>query len=137
MQTTVGTNYFGHYYLTHLLLNNLVKTQKEGGMARAVFMSSTFEQLGNINWEDLEYVSNRLFAAHVPDGGTCSSIYASCVLHLATPAEYHSPVLRSAVAGFQTTPSCTIAGRLLGCIAGHIMCIACTTVLTMMQGCTT
>ena len=54
VQTTVGTNYFGHYYLTHLLLGNLIKTQKEGGMARAVFMSSTFEQLGNINWDDLE-----------------------------------------------------------------------------------
>ena len=56
MQTTVGTNYFGHYYLTHLLLDNLVKTQKDGGMARAIFMASTFEQLGNINWQDLEYV---------------------------------------------------------------------------------
>lgn len=55
LQTTVGTNYFGHYYLTHLLLDKLVQTQKEGGMARAVFMSSTFEQLGNINWDDLEY----------------------------------------------------------------------------------
>lgn len=53
-ETTVGTNYFGHYYLTHLLLDKLVQTQKEGGMARAVFMSSTFEQLGNINWDDLE-----------------------------------------------------------------------------------
>jgi len=56
LQTTVGTNYFGHYYLTHLLLDKLVQTQKEGDMARAVFMSSTFEQLGNINWDDLEYV---------------------------------------------------------------------------------
>lgn len=54
LQTTVGTNYFGHYYLTHLLLDKLIETQKDGGMARAVFMSSTFEQLGNINWNDLE-----------------------------------------------------------------------------------
>lgn len=54
LQTTVGTNYFGHYYLTHLLLDKLIETQKEGGMARAVFMSSTFEQLGNIDWNDLE-----------------------------------------------------------------------------------
>lgn len=54
LQTTVGTNYFGHYYLTHLLLDKLIQTQKEDGMARAVFMSSTFEQLGNINWSDLE-----------------------------------------------------------------------------------
>ncbi|KAL3144912.1 hypothetical protein ABBQ32_003421 [Trebouxia sp. C0010 RCD-2024] len=53
-ETTVGTNYFGHYYLTHLLLDKLIQTQKEDGMARAVFMSSTFEQLGNINWSDLE-----------------------------------------------------------------------------------
>ena len=54
LQTTVGTNYFGHYYLTHLLLDKLIETQKEGSMARAVFMSSTFEQLGNIDWNDLE-----------------------------------------------------------------------------------
>jgi NAD(P)-dependent dehydrogenase (short-subunit alcohol dehydrogenase family) len=73
LQTTVGTNYFGHYYLTHLLLDKLVQTQKEGGMARAVFMSSTFEQLGNINWDNLEYAH-----LHV----LCQTLQCCCSVNL-------------------------------------------------------
>lgn len=55
MQTTVGTNYWGHFYLTHLLLDKMIETKKKsGGMVRGVVMSSTFEQLGQVNFDDLE-----------------------------------------------------------------------------------
>lgn len=54
MQTTVGTNYWGHFYLTHLLLDKMIETKKSGGMVRGVMMSSTFEQLGQVNFDDLE-----------------------------------------------------------------------------------
>jgi NAD(P)-dependent dehydrogenase (short-subunit alcohol dehydrogenase family) len=49
-EVTVGTNYFGHFYLTHLLLNKLTQSAP----ARIVFMSSTFENLGMVDWVDLE-----------------------------------------------------------------------------------
>jgi hypothetical protein len=42
-------------------------------MARAVFMSSTFEQLGNINWDDLEYVH-----LHV----LCQTLHCCCSVNL-------------------------------------------------------
>lgn len=53
-EVTVGTNYFGHFLLTHLLLDKLKETAKTAGEARLVAMSSLFEQLGSIKWDDLE-----------------------------------------------------------------------------------
>lgn len=50
-EVTIGTNYFGHFYLTHLLLDKLRQSQKN---PRVVFMGSTFEVIGTIDWEDPE-----------------------------------------------------------------------------------
>lgn len=53
-ETTVGTNYFGHFLLAHLLIDNLKRTAKDTGGSRIVAMASLFEQLGSVKWEDLE-----------------------------------------------------------------------------------
>jgi dehydrogenase/reductase SDR family protein X len=53
-ETTVGTNYYGHFLLAHLLLDNLKETAKTAGGARLVAMASLFEQLGKVRWDDLE-----------------------------------------------------------------------------------
>ncbi|BDA51111.1 Retinol dehydrogenase 12 [Coccomyxa sp. Obi] len=50
-ETTVGINYFGHFLLTHLLMDKL-KESAPG--SRVVSMASLFELLGNVNWSDLE-----------------------------------------------------------------------------------
>ena len=53
MQITVGTNHFGPTLLSHLLMDNLVETAKQTGTARCCFMSSTFEAIAWLNWDDL------------------------------------------------------------------------------------
>ncbi|KAK9815820.1 hypothetical protein WJX72_010208 [[Myrmecia] bisecta] len=49
-EVTVGTNYFGTFYLTHLLMDKL----KQTAPSRIVFQASLFEHLGHIDWKDLE-----------------------------------------------------------------------------------
>jgi NAD(P)-dependent dehydrogenase (short-subunit alcohol dehydrogenase family) len=49
-ETTVGTNYYGHMYLTHLLMDKVQQSKP----ARIVFMASLFETLGVLRWNDLE-----------------------------------------------------------------------------------
>ena len=53
VQITVGTNHFGPTLLSHLLMDNLVETAKQTGTARCCFMSSTFEAIAWLNWDDL------------------------------------------------------------------------------------
>ena len=51
MQVTVGTNYFGHWYLTHLLLDPL----KAAKPSRVVFVTSAAETAPpGIDWDNLE-----------------------------------------------------------------------------------
>ena len=53
-QTTVGTNYFGHWYLTHLLLDPL----KAAAPSRVVFVTSAAETAPPpIDWDNLTCVS--------------------------------------------------------------------------------
>ncbi len=54
MQTTVGTNYFGHWYLTHLLLDPL----KAAAPSRVVFVTSASETAPPpIDWDNLTYAA--------------------------------------------------------------------------------
>ncbi|KAK9839194.1 hypothetical protein WJX81_000665 [Elliptochloris bilobata] len=53
-ETTVGTNYFGHFLLTHLLLDTIKETATGSAPTRIVSMASLFELLGFVNWGDLE-----------------------------------------------------------------------------------
>ena len=51
VQVTVGTNYFGHWYLTHLLLDPL----KAAKPSRVVFVTSASETAPPaIDWDNLE-----------------------------------------------------------------------------------
>ena len=45
-------NYFGHFYVTQLLLDTLKASQP----SRVVWVSSPEESLGTIDWDDLQYV---------------------------------------------------------------------------------
>lgn len=48
-EITVGTNYFGHFYLAHLLLDQLRRTVP----ARCVWQASPEEAAASIDWDDL------------------------------------------------------------------------------------
>lgn len=48
-ERTVASNYLGHFYLAHLLLDEL----KGSAPSRLVWMSSVYEQLGSVPWGDL------------------------------------------------------------------------------------
>ncbi len=50
VQVTYGTNYFGPFYLTHLLLDKL----RESGPARIVWVASAAEATGKVDWDDLK-----------------------------------------------------------------------------------
>ncbi len=50
MQVTIGTNYVGHWYLTHLLLDPL----KAAAPSRVVFVSSASETAPPpIDWDNI------------------------------------------------------------------------------------
>eukprot|EP00884_Botryococcus_braunii_P000024 jgi/Botrbrau1/10021/Bobra.0012s0108.1 len=49
LQVTLGTNYWGSFYLTHLLLPRL----KEAENSRVVFTTSLSEVHGDVDWSDL------------------------------------------------------------------------------------
>jgi hypothetical protein len=51
-QVTLATNYWGTFYLTHLLLPML----GEAPNARIIFTTSLSEVHGDIDWSDLQYV---------------------------------------------------------------------------------
>lgn len=49
-ETTVGINFYSHFYLAHLLLDKL----KASAPSRLVFMSSAEESRGFVPWEDMK-----------------------------------------------------------------------------------
>ncbi len=50
-QVTLGINYFGAFYLTHLLADKLLQQPR----SRIVFENSVSEVHGELNWDDLTY----------------------------------------------------------------------------------
>ena len=50
-QVTLASNFFGPLYLSHLLLDILMRNAP----ARIVFESSLLEQWGHVDWNDLGY----------------------------------------------------------------------------------
>lgn len=50
-QVTLGINYFGAFYLTHLLAEKLLQQPR----SRIVFENSISEVHGELNWDDLTY----------------------------------------------------------------------------------
>ncbi len=50
-EMTIGVNHFGHFALTGLLIDHLLKTSK----SRVVTVSSNFHKRGKINFEDINY----------------------------------------------------------------------------------
>jgi NAD(P)-dependent dehydrogenase (short-subunit alcohol dehydrogenase family) len=50
VQVTMVTNYWGPFYLTHLLLPSLKRAER----ARIVMTASLSEVHGDIDWEDLK-----------------------------------------------------------------------------------
>ena len=49
LQPTQATNYLGHFYLTHLLLEKLMDTPQ----SRVVNLTSLVEPNGGIEWTDI------------------------------------------------------------------------------------
>lgn len=49
-----GSNHIGHFLLTNLLLDNILKAGKEGG-ARIVNVSSTGYELGGVQLDDWNF----------------------------------------------------------------------------------
>ena len=50
LQVTLGTNYFGPFFLTHLLMDRL----RTSAPARIVWVVSSLEVIGDITWDDLK-----------------------------------------------------------------------------------
>lgn len=50
-QVTLATNYWGAFYLTHLLLPSMNKDKA----SRIVFTTSLSEVHGDVDWSDLRY----------------------------------------------------------------------------------
>ena len=48
----MGINYFGAFYLTHLLMDKLLQQPR----SRVVFENSVSEVHGELHWDDLTYV---------------------------------------------------------------------------------
>lgn len=49
-EVTLATNYFGPFFLTHLLMDRL----KASAPSRVVWVVSSLETVGDIKWEDLK-----------------------------------------------------------------------------------
>lgn len=49
MQVTMGINYFGAYYLVHLLMDKLMEQER----SRIVFENSVSEAHGELDWDNL------------------------------------------------------------------------------------
>ena len=56
MQCQIGTHFFGHAYLTSLLLPTL----KNSTPSRIVWTTSAAEAAGDVDWNNLAYVSRSL-----------------------------------------------------------------------------
>ena len=52
LQVTMGINYFGAFYLTHLLLGKLLQQPR----SRVIFENSVSEVHGELHWDDLTHV---------------------------------------------------------------------------------
>ena len=50
LQVTLGTNYFGPFFLTHLLMERL----RASAPSRLVWVVSSLEVVGDIHWDDLK-----------------------------------------------------------------------------------
>ena len=55
LQNQIGTHFFGHAYLTSLLLPKL----KKSSPSRIVWTTSAAETSGDVDWDNLEYVATR------------------------------------------------------------------------------
>ena len=53
VQCQIGTHFFGHAYLTSLLLPTL----KDSSPSRVVWTTSAAEAAGDVDWDNLAYIS--------------------------------------------------------------------------------
>lgn len=63
-ETQLATNYLGHFYLTHLLMDNLKRAGEEGCHSRVVNVSSCIHYFGEIWFDDIN-----MEKCHDPVGG--------------------------------------------------------------------
>jgi len=55
LEMQIGTNHFGHFLLTELLIPLLRKSSSSGFTPRIVIVSSSAHQGGSINWDDIHF----------------------------------------------------------------------------------
>lgn len=72
----LATNYIGHFYLTHLLMNNLIMAGKAGGLlSRIVNLSSSAHATINIDYDDI----NMEDEFHLPAAYSQSKLAQVCL----------------------------------------------------------
>ena len=85
-QVTLGINYFGAFYLTHLLADKLLQQPR----SRIVFENSVSEVHGELNWDDLTYAftlivnhkqtASIMMPLHMHQAWTLTSVSPCCNL---------------------------------------------------------
>lgn len=104
----MGINYFGAFYLTHLLADKLLQQPR----SRVVFENSVSEVHGELHWDDLTYVPRSKSAS-------CARAISS-----AQPQAQHLAAIMPSFLGFDMAPIVSQGVYILGHpVPWHIICM--------------
>lgn len=95
----MGVNHFGHFTLTGMLLELLLKT----GSSRIVTVSSGAHQMGSRNWDDLHYEKKRYISWRAYGQSKMSNLWFAYELQRRLASGGHQTVSVAAHPGFSAT----------------------------------